>query len=66
VLKDSGNYILPALKARVPAEHINAFYIIRRINRIHKITKRDWWLHLVYLHGTTELPTGQIFVKFDI
>jgi len=66
VLKDSGNYISPALKARLPEEYINAFYIILRINSIHRIAKRDCWLHLVYLHGTTELPTGQIFMKFDI
>jgi len=66
VLKDSGNYILLALKACLLAEYINAFCITLRISNIHKIAKQNCWLHLVCLHWTTELPTGQIFMRFDI
>ena len=67
-LKDSDNYTWPALtlRTRLPTKYINAFYIILRINSIHIIAKRDCWLHLICLHGTTELPTGQILVTFDI
>jgi hypothetical protein len=67
-LKDSDNYISPActLRTRLPAQCINAFYIILRKNCIHKIAKRDCWFHLVCLCGTTEFPTGQFLMKFDI
>jgi hypothetical protein len=67
-LKDSDNYLPPALTLRthLPAEYIVAFYVTLRINNIYKIAKRDCWLHLVCLHGTAELPTGQIFMKYDI